>query len=154
MDERSVKLRRSELYEQVWTVPMWTLGPKYGLSDVGLAKICRKHNIPRPPRGYWVKKESIRKTKQIPLPRKDTDEIIEIQANPFHDSNSEVLEKALQEGAPKNPEERILVSEVLRNPHPLVKESSEFLKSIQPDAMGIIIPPPEHCLDIKSLKRI
>ena len=25
-------------------------------SDVGLAKICKKLSIPRPPRGYWTKK--------------------------------------------------------------------------------------------------
>ncbi len=31
------------------------LAPKYGFSDVGLAKICEKLKIPRPERGYWAK---------------------------------------------------------------------------------------------------
>jgi hypothetical protein len=29
---------------------------KYHLSDVGLAKICKKLNIPKPGLGYWAKK--------------------------------------------------------------------------------------------------
>jgi hypothetical protein len=37
---------RDELYEEVWATPMQTLAKKYGISDVGLAKICRKLVIP------------------------------------------------------------------------------------------------------------
>jgi hypothetical protein len=33
---------RTVLYDEVWSVPMWTLAGSYGLSDVGLAKVCRK----------------------------------------------------------------------------------------------------------------
>lgn len=29
--------------------------PRYGPSDVGLVKICKKLGIPVPPRGYWAK---------------------------------------------------------------------------------------------------
>ena len=39
MDRESKKISRTELYEQVWTVPMARLAKDYGLSDVGLAKI-------------------------------------------------------------------------------------------------------------------
>ena len=41
-----VTLKRSEVYEQVWSTPMTKLAEVNGLSDVGLAKICRKHDIP------------------------------------------------------------------------------------------------------------
>jgi len=41
MDRESKKISRAELYEQVWTVPMTRLAKDYGLSDVGLAKICK-----------------------------------------------------------------------------------------------------------------
>ena len=53
----AIRLTRQELYDQVWSTPMRKLATLYGLSDVGLAKICESHNIPRPPRGYWAKKE-------------------------------------------------------------------------------------------------
>jgi hypothetical protein len=34
---------------------MWKLAPKYKVSDVALAKTCRKLEIPLPGRGYWAK---------------------------------------------------------------------------------------------------
>jgi hypothetical protein len=47
-----VTLSRKELYNKVWKTTIIRLAQEYGLSNGGLAKICRKHNIPRPPRGY------------------------------------------------------------------------------------------------------
>lgn len=152
MEEGAVELRRSELYEQVWTVPMRTLGQKYGLSDVGLAKICKKHDIPRPPRGYWAKGEALRKSRQIPLPSQKTDGVIRIKPNPFRDSAPGKTETALDEGGLKDLEVPIQVSENLRKPHPLIKRSAEILASIQPDIRGIVIPRREHCLDIQVSK--
>jgi hypothetical protein len=43
---------RERLYDQVWTVPMQKLRTEYGVSDVALAKTCRKLQIPVPGRGY------------------------------------------------------------------------------------------------------
>jgi hypothetical protein len=51
---------RKELYERVWTVPMRKLAKQYGVSDVALAKSCRKLFIPLPGRGYWAKKDANR----------------------------------------------------------------------------------------------
>lgn len=45
-------LNREELYKQVWSQPMTKTAKSYGLSDVGLAKLCRKLNVPTPGRGY------------------------------------------------------------------------------------------------------
>ena len=47
---------RQELYEQVWSEPVAKIAPSYGISDVALAKICRKLHIPLPGRGYWAKR--------------------------------------------------------------------------------------------------
>ena len=46
---------RQELYDLVWSTPMVKLAKEFGLSDVGLRKICVKHGIPTPPLGYWAK---------------------------------------------------------------------------------------------------
>jgi len=59
---------RDELYKEVWTVPMRTLAQKHGISDVGLAKVCRKLSIPLPGRGHWAKKEAGQAVDQPPLP--------------------------------------------------------------------------------------
>ena len=58
---------REKLYEEIWAEPMMQVAKRYGISDVGLAKICKKLSIPRPPRGYWAKKSYGVKTKREPL---------------------------------------------------------------------------------------
>jgi hypothetical protein len=52
----SITLTRQELYDRVWTEPVDTLAKQFGISNVGLGKACRRHNIPVPPRGYWARK--------------------------------------------------------------------------------------------------
>ena len=54
--KQHVTLTREELYRQVWEIPMSRLAKEYGLSDTGLAKICRRLDVPYPPRGHWAKK--------------------------------------------------------------------------------------------------
>ena len=66
------ELKREVLYEAVWSEPMSALAQKYSLSDVGLAKICRKLKIPFPGRGYW-QKEKMDKPPLPPLKFGDTD---------------------------------------------------------------------------------
>lgn len=60
---------REEFYELVWSKPMTHLAKEFVLSDVALHKICRKHDIPNPPLGWWAKKAAGQKVKQTPLPR-------------------------------------------------------------------------------------
>ena len=47
---------REKLYEQVWSQPMRTVAQAYAVSDVWLAKVCRRLKMPVPGRGYWAKK--------------------------------------------------------------------------------------------------
>jgi hypothetical protein len=46
---------RQELYEKVWQFPLRKLAAEYGISDVGLAKVCRKLEIPLPGLGHWTR---------------------------------------------------------------------------------------------------
>lgn len=46
---------RVELYELVWSQPMTTLSTEAGISNVALAKHCKKLNVPVPGRGYWAR---------------------------------------------------------------------------------------------------
>ena len=50
-----MKIRRDDLYQAVWKKPLRTLAQEWGISDVGLAKACRKSDIPLPGLGYWAK---------------------------------------------------------------------------------------------------
>lgn len=49
------QLSRQELYELVWARPVTQIAEEFGLSDVALHKICKKHRVPVPARGYWAK---------------------------------------------------------------------------------------------------
>ena len=51
----AMQLSRSQIYEMIWSKPIQQVAPTLGLSDVGLAKLCKRYDIPRPPRGYWAK---------------------------------------------------------------------------------------------------
>jgi hypothetical protein len=46
---------REELHQLVWSKPTRIAAKEFDLSDVGLAKICRKLGVKKPPRGYWAK---------------------------------------------------------------------------------------------------
>jgi hypothetical protein len=46
---------RQELYENVWQFPIGKLSVEYGISDVGLAKVCRKFEIQLPGLGQWTR---------------------------------------------------------------------------------------------------
>lgn len=128
---------------------MW-LAKRYGFSDVWLAKICRKYNIPRPPRGYWARKQSGQKVPRTPLPKRKDDPIIPIYVRPPDIKEKDVIEKkAISE---KRAIPSIVVSEVLEEPHPLIKTSSEILASCKPDRAGILVPSADHCLNIRVSK--
>jgi integrase len=49
------RISRKDLYELIWSEPTTTLARRLGISDVGLGKVCRRSDIPAPPRGYWAK---------------------------------------------------------------------------------------------------
>ncbi len=50
-----MEMTRVELYDLVWDRPITHLAKEFGLSDVGLRKICIKYGIPLPARGYWAR---------------------------------------------------------------------------------------------------
>lgn len=45
MHPDKTRLQRRELYEKVWAAPLQRLAKELGLSDVGLAKLCRRHSL-------------------------------------------------------------------------------------------------------------
>ncbi|HLJ84264.1 MAG TPA: hypothetical protein VKT51_08860 [Candidatus Eremiobacteraceae bacterium] len=51
----SQRVSREALYELVWAEPLVVIAPRFGISDVGLRKACKRANIPLPTAGYWAK---------------------------------------------------------------------------------------------------
>jgi hypothetical protein len=120
---------------------MWTLAQRYGLSDVGLAKTCRKFKIPVPGRGYWQQKQAGQKVRPTPLPK------LSVSAAA---SLGTVTLRVLQppgaipngsgetsgENAPEAPE--IVVADVLADPHPLVVHTIRALRRVKPTKEGFL----------------
>lgn len=69
IEQLASRYNREEIHRDIWSEPIQRVAKRYGLSDVGLAKVCRKLNIPRPGRGYWAKKVAGKTIpRQPPLP--------------------------------------------------------------------------------------
>lgn len=152
MGKDAKTISRLDLYKQVWETPVTRLAKEYGLSDVGFAKICKKYNIPRPPRGYWAQKAAGQRMAKEPLPRRSSDEIIEISpnlANQFTPTENPKLLKHLEREQNFPP---IVVAKALRNPHPFVARSAELLELCEPTDVGILEPANKNCLDIRVSK--
>jgi len=66
---RAHYLRREDLHKLVWTAPVSEIASRMGISDVGLAKACRRADIPLPGRGYWAKASAGHRVAADPLPR-------------------------------------------------------------------------------------
>ncbi len=81
MSQSVIRLTREQLYGKVCSRPVWSLAKEWGISDVGLAKICRRNNIPRPSLGYWAKRQAGLKVRQISLPKEDHSGIIDIRGH-------------------------------------------------------------------------
>ena len=76
-----MQIKRNALYQLVWSKPVIHIAEELGLSDVGLAKACRRHDIPLPPVGYWAK---VAAGQKMPTPklRGNGDEIVHFSGSP------------------------------------------------------------------------
>ncbi len=133
---------RTKLYEQVWSIPGWRLAVLYGISDVGLAKTCRRYNIPRPPRGYWARVAAGQRVRKTPLPRpRHADEVIWVKGWNMTDE----AVQALVEDSHKQPDHP---AEVGTSMHPLVVASRVQLLAANADHDGLLATGPQ-ALDVR-----
>ena len=156
MPEQSVTIKRSELYEKVWSTPMTQLSKEFGISDVALGKTCSRNNIPKPGLGYWAKLEHGKPIKKISLPElKDGDYEITITAfeKPeirTEDSDPEQVATANQLIRKINMDENpISVSDSLDNAHKYVRMAYSSLKNARKDEKNILTSKTQKCLPIR-----
>lgn len=155
-DIKEIKITRDELYEKVWNVPLLRLAKQYRLSDVGLAKICRKLKVPRPARGYWAKIEYGKSVRRPPLPKMRNGEPSDYTHYPYPKPEAiPMVTPGLSEEIA--PEKQVKVHDTLRSTHTLVSETRSALKSRTPDKYGMICHTQEGCFSVRisrgSLKR-
>jgi hypothetical protein len=126
---------REEFYDLVWSKPMTHLAREFALSDVALHKICRKHNIPNPPLGWWAKKAAGKKVRQTPLPKPGagvTDRIV-IAGGELRREGGEIA--SVREQA------RIKASSspaAEQRSHPILERTTARLRKTKPGPTGIV----------------
>jgi hypothetical protein len=141
---------RDKLYEEVWAEPVRTVAVRYGVSDVALAKACRRLKVPLPGVGYWAKRKAGKAPARPPLPKLSPEEHAHLEWTSCYRA-----QQRAQQGSPMvSPEQNtggkkleVEVEERLVHPHPLVAEARALLR--QP-GRRVRFPsfPEEPCLDI------
>lgn len=145
MPWETVVYRRKELYEQVWSAPTQQVAKKYGISDVALAKICRRLEIPKPGRGYWAKKAAGIAVKMRPLLPSSPGQVTEHRVSRWREPDGDVI----RERREKRPREApIPVDLDLTNPHPLIKKALRHLRKSE-DRWDQLFQR-EACLDLRA----
>jgi len=126
----TTKLSRAELHAQVWTTPMSRLAAEYGVSDVALAKTCKRMNVPTPGRGYWARLAAGAKLKPTPLPKAQpgTDESVLLR----------LVENPLPP-APRRERPEVLVPRNLRRAGELTREVGGALGKASTDEHGRLL---------------
>lgn len=123
-----IRVEREKLYEEVWAEPMSSLAKRYNVSDVALAKVCRKLSVPVPPRGYWARVRNGYKVTRPPLPKVNPGEQTSTSISPVLLRSRElpeaVQEQQTFEAAPEN---RISEALFSRKLHPLVQATKQSL---------------------------
>lgn len=128
----SKSIFRQDLYNQVWSLPLNKLAPKFDLTPTLLKTICVKNNIPLPEVGHWIKlKHSVDKPPK-PLPRSSDNYLINFDLYSI--------------GKPESPQARLakLKREILGDknleftvpvrlskPHPLIVATKSALENFQ-----------------------
>ena len=82
----------------MWQTPMSRLAKSFRLSDVGLRKICVKHNIPTPKLGYWAKLMLGKPVEKPPLPfAKDGTDSVQLVMRPGPVTSPDVARKLVMQ---------------------------------------------------------
>lgn len=128
---KQIKFTREDLYQMVWERPVLVIAKEIGVSDVAIAKACRKAGIPLPSRGHWASVKAGRAVGAAPLPKAKSDQPVS------------VMFTVLENPPPKLPKSEIPISPLIEvppelvRPHRLVAEFKAAAKGRREDK-GII----------------
>ena len=124
---------------------MTALAQEFGISDRGLAKVCGRHRIPVPPRGYWAKVAAGERPKVPPfleLRDRSLDRVsIRGATSALPDGVAELARKrkaerevraATTRATPESP------MPLVENPHASVAKTVKFLRTRKPDKEGVL----------------
>jgi hypothetical protein len=124
---------RAKLLGEVWSGPVQAVAPRYGLSDVGLKKLCSRLQIPTPSRGHWAKVKAGKRVSPRPKLREYTGHpgyLYRPVGQPSPQAQAtEVVDSRLQQVLTfeQQPENQIVVPERIKVWHPVVAAARDAL---------------------------
>ena len=116
------------------------LAKTYGLSDVGLRKICVKHGIPTPPLGYWAKVAAGKKIEQPTLkpPQKYIATEIRLTVVEADDVPDELV-SARAAADQYEADNKVIVPDTRpENLHQVAVKAERLLRKARPDDEGFV----------------
>jgi hypothetical protein len=124
---QATKVHRESLYREVWEDPISKLAIRYNISDVALAKVCRKLHVPVPPRGYWARIQHGQHVTRPKLPKLPNGALEEATISPVL-VRSRILPDVVvkQMEFEVDPAHRISI-DLTRELHPLVRKARAVL---------------------------
>jgi hypothetical protein len=141
-----VTLTRQQLFERVWSTPIERLAREFNLSGRGLGKLCARHGIPVPPRGYWARKAAGQRVPQPALPEFDhpgrqTLSFDQATLRPVGERPSKPEQHPLV-AFEQEATNRLSVAEDLPLVHELVLKTQRLLKRAKRDPHGLALVQP------------
>jgi hypothetical protein len=154
------------MYDLVWSQPMTKVAEGFGISDVALKKICDKHRVPTPARGYWAKKSAGKQSRPIPFhgtadPQHEHITIFGSERN-LAPEVREILERERQRQK-ATPKMKLPLAAVAQMPpiqdvHLSVAATAKALRKAKPDREGVVSASgPGNCVievSIASVERV
>lgn len=135
-------ISRSELHDLIWTTPAHKLAKEFGLSGRGLGKLCARHEIPCPPRGYWARVAAGQPARRRALlkPSKPGLEKIHIHPTPPPPPAVTALKGEMKRLRQESPEPAaggaIKIEEAVERPHKSISRTAAALRKAKPDRDG------------------
>lgn len=136
MKFKPVPQDRQSLYDAVWSRPVREVAKDFGLSDRGLALLCKRHKIPVPPRGYWAKKQAGQKVKQPTLPKAKDDAVNIPEIDEQTRAEARIRREILNESNKAVTD--VQLTPELSAPHPLVEAAAKTLRASRVDENGLL----------------
>lgn len=146
-------MNRIELYNLVWAKPVTHVAKQFGLSDVAIHKLCKKHGIPTPPLGYWAKVKYGKKVSQPKLPpvNQGQSDLIDLRVYEKPISPPEVLE-AIQAAKHETQQLSDQIQVPAQRPtslHALAAATEKVLRKVKPDDEGFVTAGGPGKVDVK-----
>ncbi len=132
---RKGETTRRELYDAIWSKSIHRTAQQFGIAPLTLASLCRKHEIPLPPKGFANRRIAGHSAPRPPLP------VFPGQRRNLVETFGEPTKRIQLQGRKSDGTITLPIPIVTSGQfsHPLIKRTRRFLARAKPDDAGILV---------------